>query len=222
MKNKILRNTKDPVESSDASTKRYVDKLKRKSILLNGEVFNAQGKRIDNVEDPQEDLNAVNNHYLKQNLLPLSEKITALEENSLTLKDVKYDGKGKIISNIEDPKDKKDVVTKSHLDYHCILWENGHYFARNEHISGIKDPESDSDAVNKKHFKSKLGLLFDSFMRLNDIKNSYTARNLYIENVKDPKDPQDVVTKNYLEKNTLVLKNDLYDVNNKRITNILY
>ncbi|GFU15683.1 ULP_PROTEASE domain-containing protein [Trichonephila clavipes] len=157
MKNKILRNTKDPIESSDASTKRYVDKLKRKSIQLNGDVFNAQGKRIDNVEDPQEDMNAVNNRYLKQNLLPLSEKINTLEEDSLTLKSDKYDGKGKIISNIEDPIDKKDVVTKAHLDYHCILWENGHYFARNELISGIKDPVGDSDAVNKKYFKNKLG-----------------------------------------------------------------
>ncbi|GFV42109.1 hypothetical protein TNCV_3544361 [Trichonephila clavipes] len=85
MKNKILRNTKDPIESSDASTKRYVDKLKRKSIQLNGDVFNAQGKRIDNVEDPQEDMNAVNNRYLKQNLLPLSETINTLEEDSLIL-----------------------------------------------------------------------------------------------------------------------------------------
>ncbi|GFT84270.1 hypothetical protein TNCV_1150621 [Trichonephila clavipes] len=86
MKNKILRNTKDPIESSDASTKRYVDKLKRKNIQPNGDVFNAQGKRIDNVEDPQEDMNAVNNRYLKQNLLPLSETINTLEEDSLTLK----------------------------------------------------------------------------------------------------------------------------------------
>ncbi|GFT56877.1 hypothetical protein TNCV_2522631 [Trichonephila clavipes] len=87
-------------------------------------------------------------------------------------------------------------------------------------ISGIKDRVGDSDAVNKKYLKNKLGLVSDSFMRLNDIKNSYTARNLYIENVKDPKDPQDVVTKNYLEKNSLILKNDLYDVNNKRIANV--
>ncbi|GFU28971.1 transcription elongation factor spt6 [Trichonephila clavipes] len=126
MKNKILRNTKDPIESSDASTKRYVDKLKRKSTAEWG-CFQRSSEKINTLED------------------------------SLTLKSDKYDGKGKIISNIEDPID-KDVVTKAHLDYHCILWENGHYFARNELISGIKDPVGDSDAVNKKYFKNKLAL----------------------------------------------------------------
>ncbi|GFQ77333.1 uncharacterized protein TNCT_399711 [Trichonephila clavata] len=178
-----------------------------------------EGKRIDNVEDPQEDLNAVNSRYLKQNLLPLSEKITALEENSLTLKDDKCDGKGKTISNIEDPIDKKDVFTKSHLDYHCILWENGHYFARNEHISGIKDPVSDSDAVNKKIFQNtiavedsgkvqfskfsrnflidKMELSIDMFMKISVtfIFNEDDMQRKQIKNLADPIESHDAVHK---------------------------
>ncbi|GFY65657.1 hypothetical protein TNIN_139721 [Trichonephila inaurata madagascariensis] len=109
MKNKLSKNTNYPVESSGESKKCFVDKFRGKCMLLNGaEVFNAQGKKIGNVEDPQDDMNYVNNSYLKESILPLSENNYFRRKmiNFKKKKD-KYGGKGKIVRNIEDPMDTK-------------------------------------------------------------------------------------------------------------------
>lgn len=147
-KRKIIRYQGDPEEAFDSATKKYVDDTveQLKSISLingSGNNYNAKGKNIVNLRDPENSKHAVNKQYL--------------EHNAIVLKDGGYDAKNSTISNVKRPEKENDVVTKKHLDYYCILWDktNRSYFAHNERISSVKRPQNDTDCANKYYVDNK-------------------------------------------------------------------
>ena len=146
MEDKILKNCKNPEDDNDASTKKYVDDIKKKCLIRSNGYFDAKRKLIRNLEDPKEEADASTKKYVDE-----------LRDRSLMHDEKNFDAKNKLISNVKDPENKTDVVTKKHLDYYCILWDKGNmqYNARNERISHVKWPNNSGDCANKSYVDNK-------------------------------------------------------------------
>jgi len=107
--------------------------------------------------------------------------------------DNNYDMETKRLTNVGDPEDQKDVITKGYFIKRTdqILRKNEDIDMTNKAIKNLSWPNDINDAVPKKYLYQNV-LLFDNKI------NSFNAKDNKIKNVGDPIEDGDAVNKKHL------------------------
>lgn len=115
--------------------------------------YDMNKKILKNVGEPIDLSDSVTKSYVENIQNDLKTSVENIKNNSLILKNDKFDAKNKIISNVKDPEEKDHAVNKNHLDYYCILWDKKKkvYYAHNQIISNVAKPVDSNDAVTKSY-----------------------------------------------------------------------
>ena len=137
--------------------------------------------------------------------------------------DNNYDMETKRLTNVGEPKEDKDALTKGYFIERTdqilrnFLGKNEDIDMNNKAIKNLSWPIDNNDSVPKKYLY-QYGLLLDNKI------NSFNAKDKKIVNVLDPENLQDVATKNYVDSLDSAIQDSLMkkitDANNNRIKNV--
>jgi hypothetical protein len=228
MQNKRLTNLSDPLSESDGANLKTVKSHLGACLQLTdkNEFFDAQNKRIANVQGPENVGDVVTlKHFLSNTPLKLADNyvfdnhrisnvgkaryegdavnLKVLRENAVNKKeDGNWDCKEKRLTNVADPLDPNDVVTKSYLFDNIPVKSKKSYNFSSYKLRMIGHPEELSDAVNVEYMQK------NSLIKSAD--SVFDAGSSRIKNTAKPQELDDVINKRYLKTVLSELGYELY------------
>lgn len=204
--------------------------------------YNMEEKVLTNLEDPEDEQDAVTKSYLKRKLDVCIQYDTSKggfncrraklfdikgpekEHDAVTLSflrdktinnlgDGVFDGKKARLRNIGDPQYSVDAVNLGYLKNTALCYKDNEGFdARGRRINHVSDPQIGDDGVNLNYLILKTLNCKEG--------DAFDGKNKRIKNVVSPIQNQDCVTLSYLKENTLNTLDKIIDARGEKITNL--
>lgn len=161
--------------------------------------YDIQHKRLKLVNNPTDELDAVN--------------LKTLRENTITSNGGAYDAGNKRITNVSDPKAGSDCVNKSYLTNKIPLKHRGNksYSFNKYSLKDVAFPSEEGDAVNLSFVKNNCLLHDDSNV---DVKGAALIH------VRDPINGSDCATKTYVDSKGPFSNNTHWVFNYKKLSSV--
>lgn len=162
--------------------------------------YNIQNKRLKLVNNPADELDAVNLKALRQNSISL---------NSGGV----YDAENKRITNVSFPLNGTDSVNLMYLNNQIPIksFTDKSYSCHQYKIKDVAYPQSGGDAVNVSYVNDKC-LLFD--------KKGVDVKGSTLVHIRDPVDNSDCATKSYVDSRTPYRTKTYWGFGNRRIASV--
>lgn len=153
--------------------------------------YDMERRRLKNMNDPIDATDSCSKGYVDQ----LRSAVVHLSEVSLVYRQGAYDGKGKIIGNVSDPKGDMNAVNKRYFENNALILNDKGFLAKNNIIGDVKDPELSQDVVTKNYLEKNTLILDDNY---------YDLKSARFKNMSVPLDRYDGVNKLYVDRKTKI------------------
>lgn len=177
--NKRIANVSDPLLLTDCVNMNYLFSYTpiqfKKDKSYSFHQFNIKG-----VAYPQDDGDAVNLIYVKENCL-------GFDQNK------NVDIKGGTLKNIRDPTKGSECATKTYVDANTPSKSKSHWNFYGKRLVRVSDPKDPSDVVTLQYMTD------NSMCRVSNAIRQFDGKGNIISNVAGPIQLDDVITKRYLK-----------------------